>query len=124
MKRGFHILREVDEMTRFFLIPDEQIVYAPEAVEKVLKKQDGQGLTALREVRGVLAGVGQWTTAELETAVNKFCEQKQLALGKVAQPMRVAISGGTVSPPIFESLEFLGRDRTLARIDRCVAGVS
>ena len=43
-----------------------------------------------------------------------------LKLGKVAQPIRVAVSGGTVSPPIFESLEFLGRARTLARIDRCL----
>jgi glutamyl-tRNA synthetase len=44
-----------------------------------------------------------------------------LALGKVAQPIRVAISGGTVSPPIFQSLEFLGRSRALGRIDQCLA---
>ena len=43
-----------------------------------------------------------------------------LGLGKVAQPIRVAVSGGTVSPPIFESLEFLKRERTLARLDRCL----
>jgi glutamyl-tRNA synthetase len=44
----------------------------------------------------------------------------QLGLGKVAQPLRVAVTGTTVSPPIFESLEMLGKDRTLARIDRCL----
>ena len=46
---------------------------------------------------------------------------KGLGLGKVAQPLRVAISGSTISPPIFESLEFLGRERTLARVERCLA---
>jgi glutamyl/glutaminyl-tRNA synthetase len=44
-------------------------------------------------------------------------------LGKVAQPIRVAVSGGTVSPPIFQSLEFLGQSATLKRIDRCIANV-
>ena len=52
-----------------------------------------------------------------------YCERTGLGLGKVAQPIRVAVTGGTVSPPIFESLEFLGRQRTLARIDRCLAAV-
>jgi glutamyl-tRNA synthetase len=59
----------------------------------------------------------------LEGAVKTHCELKGLGLGKVAQPLRVAISGTTVSPPIFESLEFLGRERTMARIDRCLAMV-
>ena len=73
------------------------------------------------DLREVLAGVSTWTAAELESAVNRYCEQKQLGLGKVAQPIRVAVSGGTVSPPIFESLEFLGRERTLSRMDRCIS---
>jgi glutamyl/glutaminyl-tRNA synthetase len=120
MKKGFRLLREVEESSRFLFQPDEQIAYQPDAVEKVLKKNDGQGLAALRGVRDVLAGVGEWTAHALETAVNTYCEQKQLGLGKVAQPIRVAISGGTVSPPIFESLEFLGRERALRRIDHCL----
>jgi glutamyl-tRNA synthetase len=44
-------------------------------------------------------------------------------LGKVAQPIRVAISGNTISPPIVETLEFLGKAATLRRIDRCIASV-
>jgi glutamyl-tRNA synthetase len=42
-------------------------------------------------------------------------------LGKVAQPLRIAVSGGTVSPPIFDTLAILGRESTLSRIRRCVA---
>jgi glutamyl-tRNA synthetase len=120
MKKGFRLLREVDEASRFLFVTDEQVEYQPDAVEKVLKKADGQGLTVLRDLRPLLAGVGDWTVAGIEGAVNPYCEQKGLGLGKVAQPLRVAVSGGTVSPPIFESLEMLGRDRTLNRIDRCI----
>ena len=120
MKKGFRLLREVDEASRFLFVPDERISYQPDAVEKVLKKGDAQGLAVLRDLRPVLESVSDWTALALEAAVNRYCEQKALGLGKVAQPLRVAVSGGTVSPPIFESLEMLGRDRTLCRLDRCL----
>ena len=117
MKKGFRLLREVDESSRFLFTPDDQIVYAADAVEKVLKKQNG--LSVLRDLRPILTGLPDWTAAALDAAVKGYAEKTGLGLGKVAQPLRVAVSGGTISPPIFESLEFLGRDRTLARIDRC-----
>ena len=120
MKKGFRLFREVEEASRFLFVPDEQIVYQPDAIEKVLKKGDAQGLSVLREIKGVLEPVTDWTAANLESAVNRYCEQKSLGLGKVAQPIRVAVSGGTISPPIFESLEMLGRERTLSRLDRCL----
>jgi glutamyl-tRNA synthetase len=122
MKKGFHVLREVDEMSRFLFIEDQAIVFDADAVEKVLKKQDGQGLNALRELRPVLGAAPEWMAATLDELVKKYAEQKQLGLGKVAQPLRVAVTGTTISPPIFESLEMLGREHTLARIDRCLAG--
>lgn len=120
MNAGFHVLREVDEKSAFFFAADEAIVYSPDAVEKVLKKNEKQGLNALIAIGPVLAEVADWKAANLESAVKGYCEKTSLGLGKVAQPIRVAISGGTVSPPIFESLEFLGREKTLARIARCV----
>jgi len=123
MKKGFRLLREVDEISRFFFVADDAIKYDREAMEKTLRKGDGQGLAALRDARHVLETVTHWTAAGLEGAVKTHCELKGLGLGKVAQPLRVAISGTTVSPPIFESLEFLGRERTMARIDRCLAMV-
>ena len=121
MKKGFRLLREVDDVSRFFYVPDDQLAYDADAVDKNLKKNDGAGLATLRDVRGVLEGVASWSAASCEGAVKGYCDQKGLGLGKVAQPIRVAISGTTVSPPIFESLEFLGKERTLRRIDRCVA---
>lgn len=120
MNAGFHLLREVDEKSRFFFTPNEQIAYTPDAVEKVLRKNEQQGLKALAAVRPVLAAVAAWKAVDLEAAVKSYCEQSGLGLGKVAQPIRVAVSGTAVSPPIFESLEFLGREKTLARIDRAI----
>lgn len=123
MKKGFRVLREVDELTRFFFIADEQLQYDPDAVEKVLKKNDGQGLNVLREIERILSVAADWSAESLERSLQQYCEEKKLGLGKVAQPVRVAISGTTVSPPIFQSLEFLGKDRSLARIRRCAATI-
>jgi glutamyl-tRNA synthetase len=124
MNHGFHILREVDEKSRFLFTADEQVEYLPDAVDKVLRKNDAQGAAALRDIQPVLAGVDPWTAANLEQAVKAFCDHRQLGLGKVAQPIRVAVSGSPVSPPIFETLEFLEKTRTLARIKRCLSRVS
>jgi glutamyl-tRNA synthetase len=120
MKKGFRTLREVDDLCRFFFVPDDQIAFDAKAVEKVLKKDGGAGLATLEEVRALLAGAPEWRAEPLEGAIKQYCEGKGLGLGNVAQPIRVAISGTTVSPPIFHSLEFLGKERSLARIDRCL----
>jgi glutamyl/glutaminyl-tRNA synthetase len=120
MNTGMRVLKEVDEKSRFLFIPDGEIQYQPDAVEKVLKKNDAQGLKALADIRVVLQEVGEWSSHAIEEAVKKYCESTTLGLGKVAQPLRVAVSGSTVSPPIFETLAFLGRERTLRRISRCL----
>lgn len=120
MNAGFHVFAEADEKSRFFFTPDEQIEYDPKAVEKVLKKGEPSGLTLLGELRQRLAGLPDWTVESLETATKALCEEKGVGLGKVAQPARVAVSGGTVSPPIFDTLAYLGRERTLSRFDRCM----
>ena len=121
MKKGFRTLREVDEVSRFFFARDDSIAYDPDAVEKVLRKNNSEGLSQLQQIRAMLSEVPDWSAVSLNAAVKAYCEQKQLGLNKVAQPIRIAISGGTISPPIFESLEFLGRERTLQRIDRCLS---
>jgi glutamyl-tRNA synthetase len=121
MKKGFRLLRDVDEASRFLFVADDAIVYDPDAVEKVLRKGDGQGLAVVRDLRDLLAAQDDFSHAALEQAIQQYGEQKQLGLGKIAQPLRVAVSGGTISPPIFQSLEFLGKPRTLARIDRCLS---
>ena len=123
MNHGFHLLREADEKSRFLFMPDDQIELQPDAVEKVLKKNENHGANALRDILPILSGLNTWTAHEIEQSVKSYCDRTQLGLGKVAQPIRVAVSGSTVSPPIFETLEFLGKSSTIARIEKCLASL-
>jgi glutamyl-tRNA synthetase len=120
MNAGMRILREVEEKSRFLFVEDEEIVYAKEAVDKVLEKGERQGFKALRAVRDLFVGIAEWNAQAVEDVVKKYCEGSGLGLGKVAQPIRVAVSGTMVSPPIFETVEYLGRERTLRRMGRCL----
>ncbi len=70
----------------------------------------------LGELTALFAAESEWTAAALEARVRAFAEAKGEKLGKVAQPLRAALSGTTVSPPIFEVAELLGRSETLGRM--------
>ena len=120
MKVGFRTLREVEEKSRFLFISDEKIEYDRGAVAKVLKKNNGEGAEVLRGARDVLWSLSDWSAASLEGALNGYCASRGLILAKVAQPIRVGISGSTISPPIYQTLEFMGKESTLVRIDRCL----
>ncbi|MEP2828167.1 glutamate--tRNA ligase [Parvibaculum sp.] len=63
-----------------------------------------------------LEAQNDWTLEEVEAAVRAFAEEENLKLGKVAQPLRAAVTGSTVSPPIFDVLATLGREESLGRI--------
>ena len=56
--------------------------------------------------------------------MRQFAESHELGLGKVAQPLRAAVTGGTVSPPIFDVLAVFGRDESLERIRETIAAFS
>ena len=78
---------------------------------------DSAGRGRLAALREVIAGVGEWTTAAIEAVVRDYAEREQIGLGKLAQPLREALTGTTTSPGIFEVLEVMGRDESLGRID-------
>ena len=67
-------------------------------------------------LRDALAAVTPWTAETTEAAMRAFAEAGQLKLGAVAQPLRVALTGRTTSPGIFDVLAILGRDECLARL--------
>jgi glutamyl-tRNA synthetase len=71
----------------------------------------------LRQVAGALSGCPDWTEAALENVVRHVAEDAGLGLGKVAQPLRVALTGRTTSPGIYDVLLLLGREESLARLD-------
>ncbi|MDQ2069086.1 glutamate--tRNA ligase [Natronospira bacteriovora] len=78
----------------------------------------------LKAVRDELAALDDWQPEKIHALVNAVAEAQELKLGKVAQPIRVAVSGGPVSPPIDETLSLLGKETTLARIDRALAFIA
>ena len=61
-----------------------------------------------------------WSASDLETVVREFSEAESLGMGKVAQPLRVALTGRTVSPSVFDMMEILGREESLRRIRDCM----
>jgi glutamyl-tRNA synthetase len=64
----------------------------------------------------VLRGLNEWTVTAIDAAARAFAEARGLKLGKVAQPLRAALTGRTISPGIFEVMVLIGRDETLARL--------
>jgi glutamyl-tRNA synthetase len=91
--------------------------------ELALKLLDPAGREMLAALVPVLAKVEPWTHDKIEAAVKSFTEQTGRKLGKVAQPLRVALTGRSISPGIFDVLEVLGREESLARIgDQVHAG--
>jgi glutamyl-tRNA synthetase len=106
-------LTEAPPMVRF-------LFERPTPDEKARKVLDGQE-AYLTEVEAALEGVEKWTTAEIEEALRRLQEEKGLKPKQAFQPVRAAVTGTLISPPLFESLEILGKQETLVRL-RSLAG--
>lgn len=107
-------MQRLDEIQRYaaaFLRTD--VEFDPASVDKVLRKAGS--VEAIAGAREVLAEV-DWTLDGIEAALRTLPERLGIGFGKVAQPVRVAVTGSSVSPPLFESIELLGRERTLDRL--------
>jgi len=96
----------------FFEAPTE---YDPKAAKKHLTAEAG---AVLGQVADALRSLKPWDAESIHALVAAQAESAGLKLGKVAQPIRIAVSGGPVSPPIDQTLAILGREETLARIER------
>ncbi len=92
--------------------------YDSKAVKKNLLKNEGQGLQMLKRLSEFLAGITEWKSAVIEAELNRFAEENELMMGLVAQPLRVACTGSTVSPGIGETLYLIGKSEVLVRIQR------
>lgn len=99
----------------FFRAP---AVYEAKAV---LKHINAEALKLLDELRGSFERLGDWSAAPIHALLTAIATAAGVSLGKLAQPLRLAVSGGTVSPPIDASLEILGKLETLSRLDRALA---
>lgn len=85
--------------------------------EKAAQLLEGDARATVRLIYDRLAGENDWTIEALEATTKALAEEQGLGLGKLAQPMRAALTGTTTSPGIFDVLVLLGRDEALARLD-------
>jgi len=105
-------------MLRFLLIDDEQFSVDPDDGAKLLTAETRPTLAAARES---LADLRTWDTASIESALRAtLVEGLGLKPKNAFGPVRVAVTGRRVSPPLFESLEILGRERSLRRLDQAL----
>ena len=104
---------------RFFFIDSVEI--DPKAAAKHLS---GDAIAVLAKVRAELATLSDWSAVPIHRVLLDLATNLQSGLGKIAQPVRVAVTGTAVSPPIDATLELLGRERTLARLDAALQRVS
>ena len=111
-------LSEMAEQAAIFVLPDHDLPYDLEAVAKFLTPETRE---LLRELRGLLAELPSFDKASLEAAFPAWLEARELKFKVLAQPMRVALTGRTASPGLFEMMEVLGRERTLTRLDKALS---
>ena len=88
--------------------------------EKTARALEGQA-QYLAEVAGVLDATPEWTAEAIEAALRELAATHDLKPRKAFQPLRAAVTGTLISPPLFESMEILGRDATLRRIRAATA---
>ena len=108
------------DVVGFAFIADDAIEFDGKALHKALLKGDAKGLEMLRLFRDVIEGLASFTPESIEQAVKDFCEKHEVGMGKVAQPIRVAVTGGPVSPPLGQTLAIIGKAAVSARIQRCI----
>jgi glutamyl-tRNA synthetase len=110
-------MREMAEMARIFVIPDHEIRYDPQLVEKFLPSDVRPHLERLGDRFRQLADFSQQS---LEDEVRSYLQEQDLKFKTLAQPIRVALTGQKASPGLFETMEVLGQARVVNRLSRAV----
>ncbi len=114
----------VQERTKLLPEAGEQVVFLFNDLEEYDEKSWNKVMTTegvgdiLDSTRLTLSEVDDWSSESLEAALRSMIEGLSMGVGKALQPIRVAVTGSSVSPPLFESLAALGRDTSLERIAR------
>lgn len=113
-------LGEIPRWVDFFF--KDEIEYEPSAVEQWLKDELHRKL--LLSAKEVLENIEPFNKENIETALRALAEREGVKAKEVFHPLRVAVTGKTVSPPLLESLEILGKAKTLKRIDQALGVTS
>ncbi|MFN3396794.1 MAG: glutamate--tRNA ligase, partial [Thermodesulfovibrionales bacterium] len=115
LKERAKTLVELSKMLRYYIA--EEVEYEEKARQKFLNPSI---LDYLVLIRDSLDALTEFTAHEIEKVFREFIEKHNIKLGQIAQPVRVAMTGGTESPGIFEVLEVVGKERAIRRLDRAI----
>jgi glutamyl-tRNA synthetase len=110
-------LKEMAENSRYFF---GDVVTIDERAKAKHLTDEAKALLA--ELKDRLSRLSEWTASAVHGALESLATERGVGLGKIAQPLRVAVTGGTISPPIDHTLEILGKERVLGRL--VAAGIS
>ena len=98
----------------------EEIEYEDKAKNKFLKAEIRP---VLQDLADKLSNLSDFNMDEMHKVFDQFMEERELKLGKIAQPVRVSLTGGTVSPGIFEVMDILGKDEVLKRLNKAISAI-
>jgi glutamyl-tRNA synthetase len=109
---------ELAASLRYYIAED--VEFEEKARNKFLNEQSRD---FLKEVKDGLSAMDAFTEEEIEVLFKSIVEKHEIKLGKLAQPVRVALTGGTQSPGIFEVIEVIGREKTIRRLERAIESI-
>jgi glutamyl-tRNA synthetase len=117
LRERAHTLVELAHSMTYYLA--DEIEIDPKAKEKFMKPE---GLKLLADLRDALSELADFSAQEIEKTFAAIIQKAGTKLGNLAQPARVAITGGTASPGIFEVFEIVGKEKVLKRLDKAIGG--
>lgn len=117
LKERCRTLKELAHAMRYYIL--DYVEIDPKAKEKYINSDT---IPVLREITERLSALEDFTQDKIEKIFMDIVNEKGLKLGQVAQPVRVAITGNTVSPSIYEVLEIVGKEKVIKRLRRIIDG--
>ena len=115
LKTRARTVNEIAEQARTYLV--DELEYEEKAVKKHWAKKPDDVLERLRRLREVYGELEAWELEPLEAALRGLADELDVGAGKVIHPLRLALTGSSASPGIFQVLVAIGRERSLKRID-------
>ena len=116
VKERARTLDELVSQLHYFFSDDFE--YEEKGVKKVARK--GGVVERLQMARDALGPLDDFSEKSLEDAMRELIEREKIGFGKIAQPLRLALTGGLASPGIFDVIHYLGKEKCLSRIDRAI----
>ena len=115
LKKRSKTLVEMAEAAEFYL--QEDLIYQPEAVKKFFSPET---IPLFESLTSRLSALSEWNGATLEGAYSELLSQTGFTMKQMAQPLRLALTGKTASPGLFEVMEALGQERTISRLNQAL----